>query len=166
MLLGLRIMGNAVTGTISSSCFDNIPRLLGIYGINKEHGYAIRTKYLQDHLGEMPDNPTGEELMQYLRCYILYLLGRFILPDRSGDRVHLKYLALLEDIPTIRSYSWGSACLASCYRGLCDAATPSKKNTTMSGCAILIQAWARCRINIFERLRTAPPRYDSPLALK
>jgi hypothetical protein len=36
------------------------------------------------------------------------------------------YLSLFEDIDTIRSYSWGSACLALFYRGLCDAATSKK----------------------------------------
>ncbi|GAU29483.1 hypothetical protein TSUD_65190 [Trifolium subterraneum] len=140
--------------------------LLGIHGLDQTHGYAIRTVILQSHLDGMPANATGEELMQYLRTYILYLLGNFLVHDRSGDRVHCKYLPLLEDIPTIRSYSWGSACLASLYRGLCDAATPSKKNTTISRCAILIQAWARSRMHIFERLRITPPPFDLPLALR
>jgi hypothetical protein len=32
------------------------------------------------------------------------------------------YLPLLEDIETIKSYIWGSACLTSFYRAMCDVA--------------------------------------------
>jgi hypothetical protein len=125
MLLDLSISGLPVIGT-STSGYDEIPRLLGVNPPSKKHGLSISLSWLEKYLDRMPQSPTDEQLMQHLRAYLLYFFGRFLLPDTSGDRVHTMYLSLFEDIDTIRSYSWGSACLALFYRGLCDAATSKK----------------------------------------
>jgi hypothetical protein len=45
----------------------------------------------------MSVEPTYELLMQHLRMYLLYFLGRFLLPDNSDDRVHTMYLPLLKN---------------------------------------------------------------------
>lgn len=113
----------------------------------------------------MQDNPTHEQLMQQLRAYLLYFFGKFLFPNTSGDRVHTMYLPVLEDIETIRSYSWGSACLASLYRELCDVTTSKKKHPTISVCAILLQTWAHCRIIPIQRERISGPPHNRSLAL-
>ncbi|KAI5678762.1 hypothetical protein M9H77_09712 [Catharanthus roseus] len=45
-----------------------------------------------------------------------------MLPDFSGNFVHVRYLSLLEDFDAIRTYSWGSCVLGFLYRQLCTAA--------------------------------------------
>ncbi|CAJ2670504.1 unnamed protein product [Trifolium pratense] len=165
MLLDLQISGQAVSGR-NDSVWEQFPRLLGVNPPERKHGYSIRTAWLKEQLSSMPPNPNEEQAMQQLRMYLLYFFGKFLVPDKSGDRIHTMYLPLLEDIPTIRSYSWGSACLASLYRGLCDATTPSKRGNSVSGCVLLLQAWARSRIIMFQRERVIAPPFDRPLALK
>ncbi|KAI5658060.1 hypothetical protein M9H77_26853 [Catharanthus roseus] len=39
-----------------------------------------------------------------------------MLPDFSGNLVHVRYLSLLEDIDAIRTYSWGSCVLGFLHR--------------------------------------------------
>jgi hypothetical protein len=153
MLFDLSISGLPVTGK-SNTGYDEITRLLGCPLPPKVHGNALPLSWLETYLKEMPDNPTEEQLMQHLRAYLLYFFGKFLLPDTSGDRIHTMYLPLLEDIDTIKSYSWGSACLASLYRGLCDVVTSTSQNPTFGGCVLLIQAWAHCRIRIIQRHRS------------
>jgi hypothetical protein len=135
--------------------------------------YAIYTcvawlglRHLEKYLKQMPDNPTQEQLMCHLRAYLLYFFGKFLLPDTSGDRINTMYLPLLEDINTIKSYSWGSACLASLYRGLCDVVTSTSANPTFGGCVLLIQAWTHCRIRPIQRERSRDPPHRRPLALQ
>jgi hypothetical protein len=164
MLFDISISGLPVTGT-SNTGYDQIPRLLGCPLPPKVHGNALTLSWLESYLKGMPDNPTEEQLMCHLRAYLLYFFGKFLLPDTSGDRIHTMYLPLLEDIDTIKSYSWGSACLASLYRGLCDVVTSTSQNPTFGGCVLLIEAWAHCRIRIIQRHRSRDPPHNRPLAL-
>ncbi|PNX70831.1 serine/threonine-protein phosphatase, partial [Trifolium pratense] len=101
MLLDLQISGQAVTGR-NVSIWEEFPRLLGVAAPDNSHGFCVKTSWLQQHLRAMPPNPTQEQIMQNLRMYLLYFLGKFLIPDKSGDRIHTMYLPLLEDIPTIR----------------------------------------------------------------
>ena len=55
------------------------------------------------------------------RIYILLLIGGVLFPDTFGSHIHMMFLPLLEDFGAIRTYSWGSACLAWLYRYLCRA---------------------------------------------
>jgi hypothetical protein len=41
------------------------------------------------------------------------------MPESSNSRVSVGYLPLLRDPETVGKYSWGSACLATPYKGLC-----------------------------------------------
>jgi hypothetical protein len=164
MLLDLSISGRPVTRRTSSG-FDEIPRLLGCILSPKIHGLCVKLTWLETLFATMPTNPTHEQLMQQLRVYLLYFFGKFLFPDTSGDRVHTMYLPLLEDIETIKSYSWGAACLATLYRGLCDVTTSKKDNPTIPRCAILLNAWAHCRIVHAQRERFMDPPHLRPLAL-
>jgi hypothetical protein len=163
MLLDLSISGRPVVGD-STIGYDYIPRLFGVDSPPKTHGLSIQLTWVEEQFARMPDDPTHEELLQQLRLYIFYLFGKIIFPDASGDRVHSMYIPLLEDVATIKSYSWGSALLASLYRGLCDVTLSKHPNSSIQGCALLLFAWARCRIPHCQRLREANPPYERPLA--
>ena len=66
------------------------------------------------------------------------MIGGTLIPDKSGNEVHLIYLSLLRDFDNIKKYSWGFAYLANLYRELCRAS--SKVGRVMGGCVILLQS--------------------------
>ena len=71
-------------------------------------------------------------------CHHIYLGFKlsYLIPEKSGNRVHLMYLNLLRDFDNIKKYSWGSACLANLYRELCRASL--EVGSVMGGCDILL----------------------------
>jgi hypothetical protein len=128
MLLDLKISGRPVTGKSDGVWRNYWPDLIGVMPPSiQRHGNKVELTWLEDHIKAMADELTQEQLFQYFRAYVLYLLGKIIVPDTSGNRIHNMYLPLLEDMDTIKSYSWGSALLAQLYRGMCGAAMYSNK---------------------------------------
>uniref|UniRef100_A0A2N9IHE9 Aminotransferase-like plant mobile domain-containing protein n=1 Tax=Fagus sylvatica TaxID=28930 RepID=A0A2N9IHE9_FAGSY len=63
--------------------------------------------------------------------------------DKSGEKVHLMFLPMLEDFDAAGWYSWGSAVLAWLYRELCRATDPD--SCDIAGALILVQLWAWSR---------------------
>ncbi|KAI5663176.1 hypothetical protein M9H77_22499 [Catharanthus roseus] len=53
---------------------------------------------------------TDDDLILHARGFIFLLLGGRMLPDFSGNLVHVCYLSLLEDIDAIRTYRWALGC--------------------------------------------------------
>ncbi|XP_075655137.1 serine/threonine-protein phosphatase 7 long form homolog [Castanea sativa] len=88
----------------------------------------------------LPHDATEMQIHQYARCYILALLGDKLFMDKSGDRVHLMFLAFLRDLRDPPQYSWGSGCLAWLYRELCR--TSEKGASQIGGVCTLVQ-WVR-----------------------
>ncbi|RYQ94234.1 hypothetical protein Ahy_B08g089112 [Arachis hypogaea] len=86
--------------------------------------FNIKLKWLRTRLQQMPLDLEDNGLMQYARCYILYLLGGVLLPDKANNTVHVRYLPLLADYDAICTYSWGSTILCWLYRAMCLATDP------------------------------------------
>ncbi|XP_057526176.1 serine/threonine-protein phosphatase 7 long form homolog [Amaranthus tricolor] len=102
------------------------------------------------HLPEGADEATVE---RYPKAYLLYLIGAVLFSNKTGNRVQLLYLTLL-DAPweVISGYSWGSAALAYLYRRLCEA---SRKNVKeIAGPLITLQLWAWEHILIGQPMRS------------
>ncbi|XP_052478333.1 protein MAIN-LIKE 1-like [Gossypium raimondii] len=114
-------------------------------------------------LGESPEDATASEgeLMCAARAYIMHMIGALLMSDANGDSVHLSYLPLLGDLSTARSYSWGSAVLATLYKELCRATEPQVKD--IDGCLILLQSWALYRMPFLARVSHQPYLYPLPL---
>jgi hypothetical protein len=170
MLLHLKINGQAVTGSTSNDVLPNYAHWLGC-GVEDMHldGNTIHLKWLRERIATIPEIPTDEELHIYFRLYLLHFIGSFLMPESSSSRVSVRYLPLLRDPETVKQYSWGSACLAALYKGLCvvaDTSIKSKKITALSGCAFLLQAWARFRIKCCSRGRKDVIEDDGPYALR
>ncbi|QHO03048.1 uncharacterized protein DS421_13g429010 [Arachis hypogaea] len=70
--------------------------------------------------------------------------------DKSGARVHLRWLSYVADLDGLEKYSWGSATLSWLYRCLCRVANWNVKN--LAGPLALLQSW------IFWRFPTFRPR--------
>ncbi|KAK5795046.1 hypothetical protein PVK06_036300 [Gossypium arboreum] len=79
-------------------------------------GVAIRIAGGWDTFSE-PDNDSTElERIRYARAYILEMIGGYLMPDLSRNRVHLKWLMKHVDFRAAGEISWGSAVLATLYR--------------------------------------------------
>ncbi|RYR03127.1 hypothetical protein Ahy_B06g081961 [Arachis hypogaea] len=88
----------------------------GHVGLRK---FNIKLNWLRNRLQQMPLNLQENALIQYARCYILYLLGGVLLSDKANNTVHVRYLPLLADYDAISTYSWGSTVLCWLYRAMC-----------------------------------------------
>jgi hypothetical protein len=137
--LGLPIEGAALTGpTIlnwEQACVDYLGQrpLEGCW-----KGNSVSITWLENTYGDIPENATEIELVQYARAHILRMIGEFLMPDTSASTVHLMYLYPLIDFS--KPYSWGAAVLACLYRGL-DRAIKVNQHQ-IGGCLLLLQSWA------------------------
>ncbi|XP_012573198.1 serine/threonine-protein phosphatase 7 long form homolog [Cicer arietinum] len=145
-ILGLNVSGLPVSGSnfvqVKQICQD----YLGVIppdGATK--GNSIKLKWLKDTFDDVGENASELEKQASCRAYILRMIGGLLMPDKSNNRVHLKYLSLLGDLNKVSQYSWGSAVLATLYRELCLATKPGV--ISMGGCALLLQNWAWYRLS-------------------
>ncbi|XP_052477111.1 protein MAINTENANCE OF MERISTEMS-like [Gossypium raimondii] len=160
--LGLPIDGSPVTGV--SSFTDPATVCYQLLGESLEDGdkyfSGIKFTWLKAKIRQLSATATEGELMCIARAYIMHMIGAALMPDANGNSVHLSYLPLLADLSTARSYSWGSAVLATLYRELCRATEPQVKD--ISGCLILLQSWALYRMPFLARVSHQPYLYPLP----
>jgi hypothetical protein len=108
------------------------------------------------------DEPTSD---RFLEVYLLWLFGWVLFCESAGDSVS-RYMipwaqriatAPLEQMPQI---SWGSAVLATVYRGLCSVVTrPASREAILLGCPLLLQMWIHERFDI-DRSRADLLEYE------
>ncbi|XP_012458145.2 protein MAINTENANCE OF MERISTEMS-like [Gossypium raimondii] len=136
--LGLPIDGSPVTRV--SSFTDPTAVCYQFLGESPEDGdkyfSGIKFTWLKAKIRQLSATATEGELMYVARAYIMHMIGAVLMPDVNDDCVHLSYLPLLADFSTTRSYSCGSAVLATHYRELCRAIEPQVKD--IDGCLILL----------------------------
>jgi hypothetical protein len=108
----------------------------------------------------MADNADDQTSDRFLEVYLLWLFGWVLFCESAGDSVSRCMMpwaqriadAPLEQMPQI---SWGSAVLASTYRGLCSAVTRlTSREAILLGCPLLLQMW------IHEWFDIVRPRTD------
>ncbi|XP_019431301.1 PREDICTED: serine/threonine-protein phosphatase 7 long form homolog, partial [Lupinus angustifolius] len=133
---------------------DLCMQLLGVVPAGNElMGQRVKLTWLERTFRDLPDNADDDVIEQQARAFILRMIVGFLMPDTSGNRVHLMYLPFLDDLTETFQYTWGSAVLACLYRGLCRAATTTDQKE-IGGCLLLLQSWAYDRIqNLAPRLR-------------
>ncbi|MFQ6622433.1 hypothetical protein Gotur_002053 [Gossypium turneri] len=107
--LGLPVDGSALTGSVQFAdwravCYD----LLGAI-LNNIYGDRIEMGWLRDTFPEPGNDSTEVERIQYVRAYILKMIGGYLMSDLVASE-----------------FSWGSAMLATLYREMCGATTPTK----------------------------------------
>ncbi|RYR05468.1 hypothetical protein Ahy_B06g085333 [Arachis hypogaea] len=88
----------------------------------RKESFTLKLVWLHDRVCQMPPTDDPETLRQYARCYIMLLIGGYLLTDKSNNLVHIRWLPLLRDFAEYRALSWGSAVLAWTYQSLCLAA--------------------------------------------
>ncbi|XP_057734566.1 protein MAIN-LIKE 1-like [Arachis stenosperma] len=171
MQLGLPIDGELVSSTLRSWskfhqkdiwqwCEELLGEVLdGHVGTTK---FNIKLKWLRSRLQQMPLDSPKDAIIQYARCYILYLLGGILLPDKANNTVHIRYLPLLANYNAISTYSWGSAILCWLYRAMCLATDYNMEG--MAGCHTLLMSWIYYRLPFWAPEVTSP--YNFPLATR
>ncbi|XP_019450702.1 PREDICTED: serine/threonine-protein phosphatase 7 long form homolog [Lupinus angustifolius] len=154
--LGIPIEGEVVTGVTSTDWEELCIQLLGVVSVGNElMGQRVKLTWLERTFRDLPENANEVVIEQHARAFILRMIGGFLMPDTSGNRVHLMYLPLLEDLTETFQYSWGSAVLACLYRGLCRA-TIIRDQKEIGGCLLLVQSWA------YDRIENLAPRLCDP----
>ena len=61
-------------------------------------GSTLKLKWLKENMLTLPAKPTQQQLATHCRAYILELIGGVLMPNKSGNKVHLMYLPLLADL--------------------------------------------------------------------
>ncbi|MBA0549879.1 hypothetical protein Golob_020880, partial [Gossypium lobatum] len=159
--LGLPVDGEVVTGPVLSADWSaTCEQLLGKVP-NKFKGSRIEMKWLEDNFKTIEASASDVEKEQFARAFILKLIGGLLMPDKSRNLVHLRWLLLLTNLKEAGQLSWGSAVLATLYREMCRATQPEKAK--IGGCMLLLQSWAWYRLP-FLRPRVDLP-YEFPLVI-
>ncbi|MQM22246.1 hypothetical protein Taro_055296 [Colocasia esculenta] len=159
-ITGLRVDGQAVTGTTYTSYQEPVERLLGL-AVRGEGSSLVQQTVLQASLGVASvRRQTGEGQAEYmdrmtedaravmaeeegdaadrdLRRFLTLVIGKLILGTK-GDPVGFRCLPLLEDLSSVGNYAWGAALLAHLF----DSLGTSSRETGVAGFFPLLQVWA------------------------
>ncbi|MQL93992.1 hypothetical protein Taro_026640 [Colocasia esculenta] len=159
-ITGLRVDGQAVTGTTYTSYQEPVERLLGLE-VRGERSSLVQRMVLQaslgvtsarrqtgegqvEHMERMTDDARaamaeeeGEAADRDLRQFLTLVIGKLILGTR-GDPVSCRCLPLLEDLSSVGNYAWGVALLAHLF----DSLGTSSRVTGVAGFFPLLQVWA------------------------
>jgi len=157
--LGLPIDGPPIIGPTMLDWDEMCETLLGIIPVKGESiiGSMIKLKWLRDNLFPIDENSGIEVIHAYARACILGLIRGVLMPDKTGNKVHLMYLNYLTNLRRSKRYSWGSTCLAVLYREMCRATDGRAR--TMGGCASLLQSWAWFRMPFIAPISRVSPTF-------
>ncbi|RYR15857.1 hypothetical protein Ahy_B04g072791 [Arachis hypogaea] len=73
----------------------------------------------EETFGECPEEADEETVRRFTRAYIMMLLGTQLFDDKSGNRIHIRWLPFVARLEEMGGYSWRSATLAWLYRCIC-----------------------------------------------
>ncbi|MQM21761.1 hypothetical protein Taro_054806 [Colocasia esculenta] len=159
-ITGLRVDGQAVTGTTYTSYQEPVERLLGLE-VRGERSSLVQRTVLQaslgvvsahrqtgegqeEHMERMADDARaamaveeGEAADRDLRRFLTLVITKMILGTRE-DPVGCRFLPLLEDLSSVGNYAWGAALLAHLF----DSLGTSSRETGVVGFFPLLQVWA------------------------
>ncbi|RYQ89999.1 hypothetical protein Ahy_B09g096338 isoform H [Arachis hypogaea] len=122
--------------------------------------FAVNCTWFQETFGECPEGADEETVRRFARAYIMMLLGTQLFADKSGNRIHIRWLPFVARLEEMGSYNWGSAALAWLYRCMCRVA--NRHVVKLAGPLQLLQSWIFWRFPGFR-----PAGYDAfswPLA--
>ncbi|RYR25207.1 hypothetical protein Ahy_B02g058863 [Arachis hypogaea] len=77
-------------------------------------GVAHTAEIINDEetFGECSARADEETVRRFARAYIMMLLGTQLFADKSGNRIHIRWLPYVARLEEMGAYSWGSAALA------------------------------------------------------
>ncbi|RYR13780.1 hypothetical protein Ahy_B04g070594 isoform H [Arachis hypogaea] len=121
-------------------------------------GLPVDGRY--ETFGECPEDADDDTVRRYVRAYIMMLLGTQLFADKSGNRIHIRWLPYVARLEELGTYSWGSAALAWLYRCMCRVA--NRHVVKLAGPLQLLQSWIFWRFPQFRP--TGYEAFSWPLA--
>ncbi|BFG32857.1 hypothetical protein CerSpe_191310 [Prunus speciosa] len=118
LITGMPIDGRPVIGRLgkTKSLF------LNAFGIDPPpqslDGGRIRLSWLRENYSNNPVRPDEDGWAYYLRAYVMYVIGSYLIPDDCTGLVSAQYLGLLDNLQEVGSYAWGAAAWASLHNSL------------------------------------------------
>ncbi|RYQ97710.1 hypothetical protein Ahy_B08g093791 [Arachis hypogaea] len=101
----------------------NDEKLLGVIPPPSQvQKYAVNCSWFQETFGECLEGADEETVRRFARAYIMMLLGMQLFADKSGNRIHIRWLPYVGRLEEMGTYSWRSAALAWLYRCMCQVA--------------------------------------------
>ncbi|RYR17856.1 hypothetical protein Ahy_B03g062527 [Arachis hypogaea] len=92
-----------IAGVINDEWFHE---LLGVLPPeNLVQKFAINCTWFQETFGECPDGADEETVKRFARAYIMMLLGTQLFADKSGNRIHIKWLPYVARLEEMGGYS-------------------------------------------------------------
>nr|XP_025678317.1 protein MAIN-LIKE 2-like [Arachis hypogaea] len=124
--LGLPMDGHYVSGCLTDfhlyieggrPAWTWFHELLGVLPPeNQIQKFAVNCTWFHETFGECPVGADEETVRRFARAYIMMLLGTQLFADKSGNRIHIRWLPYVARLEQMGGYSWGSAALAWLYR--------------------------------------------------
>ncbi|CAO2038609.1 unnamed protein product [Urochloa humidicola] len=156
MILGLPLEGQAVTGIIQSDGWrDMVEAAIGLRppeaaeGGREKKTAGVSSAWLRQHFNHCPPGAPDEVVERHARVWLWHLCGGFLFPDGQGNQVTWSVLPILsQQWENIGGYSWGSATLSWLYRQLCEACRRAGADSSLGGCAYLLQIWIWMRFAV------------------
>ncbi|XP_016192942.1 protein MAIN-LIKE 1-like [Arachis ipaensis] len=147
--LGLPVDGRYVSGCLTDfqtyiqggrPAWVWFQELLGVLPLaNQIQKFAVNCSWFQEMFGECPEGADEETVRHYARAYIMMLLGTQLFADKSGNRIHIRWLPYVPRLEDMGGYSWGSAALAWLYRCMCRVA--NRHVVKLASPLQLLQSW-------------------------
>ncbi|XP_016204852.1 protein MAIN-LIKE 1-like [Arachis ipaensis] len=69
--------------------------------------FAVNCTWFQKTFGECPAGADEETVRRFARAYIMMLLGTQLFADKSGNRIHIRWLPYVARLEKMGTYSWG-----------------------------------------------------------
>ncbi|RYR39421.1 hypothetical protein Ahy_A09g044953 [Arachis hypogaea] len=111
-----------VAGTIKEELFGELPPP------DKRKLYTVYFTWFHECFRVLPADASEETVRIYVRAYIMMLLSIQLFMDKSGNRVHLRWLPFVVRLDDIGSYTQGTAALAWLNRCMCRMANRNVTN--------------------------------------
>ncbi|RYQ95224.1 hypothetical protein Ahy_B08g090287 [Arachis hypogaea] len=71
----------------------------------RKESFTLKLVWIRNCVCQMPPTDDPDTLRQYARCYIMLLIGGYLMTDKSNNLVHLRWLPLLRDFGECRAFS-------------------------------------------------------------
>ncbi|RYR05964.1 hypothetical protein Ahy_B06g085779 [Arachis hypogaea] len=116
----------------------------------------------QETFSELLQGADDETVRRYARAYITMILSTQLFGNKSGTRLHIRWLPYVARLEDMGQYSWGSAALSWLFRCMCRVV--NRNVVKLAGPLQLFQSWIFWRFPSFR-----PERFDFfhwPLASK
>ncbi|QHO31810.1 uncharacterized protein DS421_8g244700 [Arachis hypogaea] len=83
--------------------------------IDGHYKFAVNCSWFQETFRELSDRADEPTIRRYAQAYIMMLFGTQLFGDKSGTRIHIRWLSYVARLENMGGYSWRSAALSWLY---------------------------------------------------